>query len=184
MVDQFLVAVHEQVQAGAPIVVLHAVRAQGRAKDSEPRYDAIVFAPADQAKRIEVGFPVQIAPVTTRLKVHGFIRGRVVSIGELPATKLTIEEAFGHPEIADALFKRYAERGLLRVKVKMDEMSANPSTGPRGITQGHANRFRWSSATGAMQPLKTGTMCQADIVIERRSLIEMMVPWSRKLGAD
>jgi hypothetical protein len=62
-----------------------------------------------------VGDPVQVVPVTIRPEEHGFIHGHVVLIGELPATKLTVEEALGHPDIADALLKRYAKEGLLRV---------------------------------------------------------------------
>ena len=48
-----------------------------------------------------------------------YIRGHVVSIGELPATKLTVEEAIGIPEIADALIQRHAREGLLHVEVEI-----------------------------------------------------------------
>ncbi len=43
------------------------------------------------------------------------------------------------------------------------------------------NRFLWSSSSGAEQKLKTGTLCEAAIVVERPRLITLVVPWVRKL---
>ena len=39
------------------------------------------------------------------------------------------------------------------------------------------NHFRWSSTSGAEQELKTGTMCEAAIVVERQRLITLVLPW-------
>jgi hypothetical protein len=46
------------------------------------------------------------------------------------------------------------------------------------------NRFVWSNPSGTGQPVTTGTMCQVQIVTERKQLIELIVPWTRKLLAD
>ena len=116
---------------------------------------------------------------------HGFIRGRVVAISELPATRLAMEAALEHPELVDAFLKRYAPGVVLRVQIKLDEAGraalARDGTG----REDDANPFRWSSSSGRRQPLKTGTICQASIVVERRRLIRLILPWTRKIvGAD
>jgi HlyD family secretion protein len=178
VVDQFLVAMHEQVHDGAPVVLLHAVRAKQGTENSETPYDAIVFVPADSGAMVHIGDFVQVVPATMRPELHGYIRARIVSVGELPATKLTVEEALGHPDIADALLRRFAGKGLLRVKVKLIE--ANTRMDPNGIPR--LNRFEWSSSSGARQNLKTGTMCQAEIVIERKPLIHLIIPWSTRIS--
>ncbi len=184
VVDQFLVAVHEQVQDGAPAVVLRAPRAQGGTAPSDPPYDAIVFVPADDAAMVEVGHAVEVVPATIKRESYGFIRGRVVWIDELPADKMTVQEALGNPVVADALLKRYAGKGLLRVKVKLLEEN-KARVGPNGIPGPSSDRFRWSKPHSAGQRFRTGTMCQAEIVVERRPLIRLILPWSRRLvGAD
>ena len=43
------------------------------------------------------------------------------------------------------------------------------------------NRFHWSSSSGAKQKLKTGTLCEAAIVVEKHRLITLVVPWLKKL---
>ena len=59
------------------------------------------------------------------------------------------------------------------------------SAGKARPIPGRGNRFSWSSSSGSMQPLKTGTMCQAAIVVEKRKLIQLILPWTKKaLGTD
>ena len=111
----------ELVREGAPVVLLHAPKAEQGAEDAEPSYESIVFVPAGEGKKIEPGNRVEVVPATVKREEHGFIRGRVVAISELPATKLAMEAALEHPELVDAFLKRYAPGVLLRVQVKLDE---------------------------------------------------------------
>jgi HlyD family secretion protein len=184
-VAQVLATTGGLVQEGAPVVLLHAPRSGRGADDPGPAYDAIVFVSAGDGKKIEAGHPVEVVPSTVKREEHGFIRGRVVAIAELPATKLAMEAALEHPELVDAFLKRYAPGVVLRVQIKLDEQG-DPAIGARGPRRsGRLNPFRWSSSSGPAQPLKTGTMCQAAIVVERRPLIRLILPWTRKLvGAD
>jgi len=177
-VAEVLSASGELVKEGAPVVVLHAPRAQRGTDDSEPPYDALVFVPAGAGKKIVHFDPVEVVPATVEREVHGFIRGHVTGIGELPANKLTVEEALGDPELADEFLKQYPREGVLLVKVKLEDRA---NLGREGRWSGLANRFTWSTATGAGRRLKTGTMCQAAIVIERRRLITLIIPWSGRI---
>ncbi len=52
-----------------------------------------------------------MTPATVKREEHGFIQGEVVAISELPATKLAIEAALQHSELADLFLKRYSARG-------------------------------------------------------------------------
>jgi hypothetical protein len=62
--------------------------------------------------------------------------------------------------------------------VKLD-----PRLGPDGkeIDPAEPNRFVWSSSSGAKQKLKTGTLCEAAIVVEKPRLITLVLPWVKKL---
>jgi HlyD family secretion protein len=183
-VAQVLSAGGELVREGSPVVLLHAPKAERGADDSGSSYESIVFVSAGEGKKIEVNDPVEIVPSTVKREEHGFIFGRVVAVAELPATKLAMEAALEHPELVDAFLKRYAPGVLLRVHVAL-EQSGRASSGVVRPPSDRHNPFRWSSSSGPEQPLRTGTMCQAAIVVEKRRLIMLILPWTRKLvGAD
>jgi biotin carboxyl carrier protein len=180
VVDRLLVGLHQQVHDGAPVVVLHGPNKRRRGtEDSKSPYDAIILVPADECRWVGLDNDVEVVPVTISRELHGFIRGRVVGIDQHPATKLTVEEALWHPAAADALLKGFAGKALPRViKVKMFE--AGPEEAKHTISLG-GNRFEWSSSSGRMHNLGTATICQAKIVIERRRLIHLIAPWSRRV---
>jgi HlyD family secretion protein len=173
------------VQEGAPVVLLHAPKEQWGADDAGSAYDAIVFVLAGEGKRIGVMDPVEVVPATVKREEHGFIRGRVVAIAELPATRQAMEAALEHPELVDAFLKRYAPGVVLRAQIKL-EPGDDPAMGKRGPRRsGKGNRFKWSSSSGPDQPLKTGTICQAAIIVERRPLYRLILPFAKKaVGAD
>lgn len=175
-VTQILSARGELVHEGAPIVLLHAPKDELGTDDSDLAYDAIVFVPAGEGKKIKARDPVEVSPATIKREEHGFIKGEVVAVSELPATKLAMEAALAHPELVDTFLKRYAPGVLLRLHVKLEEAEHHSRSG---------NRFRWSSSSGSDQPLKTGTMCQAAVVVQKHRLISLVLPWTKTLlGAD
>ena len=189
-VVQVLSAIGELVQEGSPVVLLDCPKSERPADDDAANYESIVFVPAGEGKKIDLDDRVEVSPATIKREEHGFIRGRVVGLWEMPATKLAMEAALEHPDLADAFVKRYAPGGLLRVHVKLDERrhlggSGTGAVRASGPDANRGNRFLWSSPSGDEQPLKTGTMCQAAIVVERRRLIQLILPWLKKVaGSD
>jgi HlyD family secretion protein len=170
------------VQEGAPVALLHAPKAQWGADDAGPSYDAIVFVQAGEGKRIQAGDTVEVVPATVKREEHGFIRGRVAAIAEMPATRQAMEAALEHPELVEAFLKRYAPGVVLRAQIQLEKRD-DPATSGRAPAR--RNPFKWSSSSGADQRLKTGTICQAAIIVERRPLIRLILPWAKKaVGAD
>jgi HlyD family secretion protein len=184
-VAQVLSGPGELVHEGAPVVLLHAPKDDSGTDDAGPPYDSIVFVPAGEGKRIEVDDVVEVSPATVKREEHGFVYGRVVAISELPATKLAMEAALQHPELVETFLKRYAPGVLLRVHVKLDEREAQESNGEARSSPAPRKHFRWSASSEPPEPLKTGTMCQASIVVEKRTLVRLILPWTRKaVGAN
>jgi HlyD family secretion protein len=176
-VTQILTAVDQFVQDGAPVVLLSSPKGtQPGTDDVEMAYDSIVFVPAGEGKKINPGHRVEVMPATVKREEHGFIRGKVVAVSELPATRMAMEAALQHADLVDTFLKRYAPGVLLRVHVKLD-----PDQQPRAnldlVAGEELNGFDWSSSSGRKQPLKTGTMCEAAIVVERQRLITLVIPW-------
>src|SRR5271166_4527547 len=115
-----------------------------------------------------MGYFVEVMPATIKREEHGFIHGKVVAVSELPATRLAMEAALQHPDLVETFLKRYAPGVLLRVHVKLEERQGADGN---EIDQVDLNRFLWSSSSGAKQKLKTGTLCEAAIVVEKQRLI-------------
>jgi len=183
-VAQILIAQDELVKEGAPVVLVHAPRTE-KGPDNGPAYDSIIFVPAGEGKKIAVDDAVEVSPATVKRAEHGFIRGTVVAISELPVTKLAMEAALAHPELVDAFLKRYAPGVLLRVEVKLKKDEISPDSPASRSPADRRNPFRWSSTSGPAQTLKTGTMCQAAIVVNRRRLISLILPVTKSaVGAD
>jgi HlyD family secretion protein len=180
-VAQLLSVPDELIREGSPVVLLHAHKQPKGIDDTGLPYDSIIFVPAGEGKKIELHDPVEVTPATVKREEHGFIRGEVVAISELPATKLAIEAALQHSELADTFLKRYQPGVLLRLHVQLEERTpSNSSPSSRPVSE-TGNPFRWSSSSGSDQRLKTGTMCQAAIVVDKRRLISLILPWTKKL---
>jgi hypothetical protein len=81
----------------------------------------------------------------------------------------------------ETFLKRYAPGVLLRVHVKLELRQGVTADDANEIDPEDLNRFVWSSSSGAKQKLKTGTLCEAAIVVEKHRLITLVVPWVKKL---
>ncbi len=171
----------EMVQEGSPLVLLHSPNEEPGTDGGALAFDTIVFVAAGQGKKIGVGDPVEVSPATVKREEHGYILGEVVAISELPATKLGLQSALPHPELVDAFLKRFAPGVILRVEVKLKERDVVGDAGGGTSSSEIKNRFHWSASSGPKQVVKTGTMCQAAIVVERRRLISLILPWMKTL---
>ncbi len=188
-VAQIFCARDEMVKEGGPVVLLHSPKSEHGLDDAGKEYDSIVFVPAGEGKKVNAGDVVEVSPTTVKREEHGFIKGKVVAVSELPATKLAMESALQHPELVESFLKRHESGVLLRVHVKLEEADAGDRAAESRSGSGSStenNRFAWSSSSGRLQPLKTGTMCQAAIVVERRRLISLVLPWAQRImnGAE
>jgi len=180
-VTQILTATDAFVRDGAPVVLLSSPKANAPGMDDlDADYDSIVFVPAGEGKKInELNF-VEVMPATVKREEHGFIHGKVVAVSELPATRLAMEAALQHPDLVDAFLKRYAPGVLLRVQVKLTPEEGAILTEGTQSTPPIRNLYHWSSSSGPEQPLKTGTMCEAAIVVQEQRLITLVLPWLKK----
>ena len=144
-VTQILTAADEYVREGAPVVLLSSPKETLSGTDFIGPYECIVFVPAGEGKKIDVGHQVEVMPATIKREEHGFIHGEVVAVSELPATRLAMEAALQHPELVETFLKRYAPGVLLRVHVKLKPRPGMKNDSENETDQEGLNRFRWSS---------------------------------------
>ena len=174
-VVDLLITPHAPVQMGTAAALL-------RPLDTAPAaLEAIIFVPAGLGKKIRVGDAVEVAPDTVRRQEHGFIRGEIRSISEMPCTDQSMLAELKNPALVSSFIEKYRGQVLLTIHGALREAPAASADGSRALL----NRLDWSSSSGAYQPISSGTLCSASIVVERRPLIVLAMPWFKGLiGID
>jgi HlyD family secretion protein len=174
-VVDLLITAHAAVQMGTTAALLRPV-------DTAPgALEVIVFVPAGLGKKVRVGDAVEVAPDTIRRQEHGFIRGEIRSVSEMPCTDQSMLAELKNPALVSSFIELYRGQVLLTIHGSLQEAPATSADG----TRAQLNRLQWSSSSGAYQPVSTGTLCSTSIVVERRPLIALAMPWFKGLiGID
>ena len=170
-VVDLMVTPYGTVEKGAPVVLLRPV-----GTDSGD-LEAIVFVPAGPGKRIQVGDAVEVSPDTVRRQEDGYIRGEARSISEIPCTDQAMLAELKHPALVTNFVEKYRGQVLLSIHVSLRE--APDSQGNE--TRSPLNRLEWSSSSGRYQRISSGTLCTTSIVVERRPLLTLAMPWFKSL---
>ncbi len=170
-VVDLMITPHALVEKGAPVALL---RPSSR---SERPMEAIVFVPAGMGKKIRFKDLVEISPDTVRRHEHGYVKGIVTSVSEIPATEMAMLAELKHKSLVSSFIDRYSGQVLLCIHV---ELLINP-TNPAPDALAFENHLKWSSNSGAYQRVSNGTLCGAEIVVEKRRLIALALPWVRQL---
>jgi HlyD family secretion protein len=173
---ELLISSHAPVEKGTAAALLRPLNA------APETLEAILFVPAGLGKKIRVGDPVEVAPDTVRRQEHGFIRGEIRSISEIPSTDQAMLAELKHPALVSSIVEKYRGQVLLSIHGALREAAKNVAA---DSTHSLLNRLDWSSSSGVYQPISSGTLCSASIVVERRPLIVLAMPWFRELiGID
>jgi HlyD family secretion protein len=165
-----MITPHALIEKGTPAALL-----QPSTLGAGPM-EAIVFVPAGTGKKVRMDDEVQVVPDTVRRQEHGFVRGVVRSASAIPATELAMLAELKHKTLVASFREQYAGRTLLIVRVHLPEAFVPDGDRVR------SNRLAWSSSSGASQRVSSGTLCSASIVVERRPLIALALPWAKQLA--
>jgi hypothetical protein len=122
--------------------------------------EAVVFVPLSDIANIRPGQDVLILPVTVKPEEHGYLVGKVSSVGEEPATDDLKDTLFG----SDALAQQFAPDALT-VAVHVDLLP--------GDTPG---RYKWSCDANADVKLPLRTPCSASMTIKTQHPITWWLP--------
>ena len=175
-VVDLLITPHAAIDKGAPAALLRPLNV---APDD---LEATLFVPAGMGKKIRVGDAVEVTPDTIRRQEHGFIRGEVRSVSEIPCTDQAMLAELKHPALVSNFVEKYRGQLLLTIRGALRE--APRSAGSDGRLNPR-NRLDWSSSSGAYQLISSGTLCSASIVVERKPMILLAMPWLKEIiGSD
>lgn len=127
---------------------------------------AVLFLPASQGKKVQVGMPARIAPSTVQREEYGYLVGEVRWVAEFPSTRRGMLRLLANEELVDKLL---GEGPPIQVDV---ELFADPAT-PTG--------FRWSSSSGPDLEITSGTLAEGSVVLEEERPISLVIPKIREI---
>jgi len=132
--------------------------------------EAVVYIPSLHGKRVRPGMEIQIAPSTVRREEYGYLLGKVTYVSDFPATPAGMRRVLKNDQLVVALSGQDAPY----------EIHADLIPDP-----GSASSYRWSSSQGPPIRIQSGTLADANVVVERRRPIFMVLPpLRRRSGPD
>jgi hypothetical protein len=124
----------------------------------------VAYVPATVAKTVQAGEPAEIILTALRVEDYGFIRGRVVSISEYPATDEDLMATLRNETLAHALAEG---EPVHEVRVEMEQ---DPNT-PSGL--------RWSTPRGAAFHITPGSLCKVNIITREERPLRLLIPFAK-----
>jgi HlyD family secretion protein len=141
-------------------------RAVARLESLHGAYEAVVYLPANEGKKVKEGMVVRLAPSTVKPEEYGYIMARVKSVSEYPVTRdYLLGELGGNESLVQSLLQGGSPIELVA------DIDTDPST-PSG--------YHWSSSRGPDVNIGSGTLCYASIVLEQVRPITLLLPFLKK----
>jgi HlyD family secretion protein len=122
---------------------------------------AVIYVPAAEGKKVLPQQEIQISPSTVKAEEYGFILGKVTSVSYFPSTPDGMKVILRN----EALVKELSTKGA-PIEVTAD-LTADPST---------KSGYKWSSSQGPPTGIFSGTLANAQIVVQRKPPVEFVIP--------
>jgi len=128
----------------------------------------LAYLPPSEGKRVLRNMEAEIVPATVRREEVGFLRGRVTSVSDYPAT-------------FESMMRRLRNEQLVRELAG----GTTPFEVQAELQRAPGGGYLWSSAAGAQVDLKSGTLCHAEFIVSRQRPIALVIPIFKKtVGLD
>jgi HlyD family secretion protein len=130
------------------------------------KLEAVIYVPSVFGKQIHVGMPMLISPSTVKQEEFGQIQATVTYVSDFPATTRGMQRTLKNEQLVaslaghDAPFEVHAA------------LTADPST---------PSQLKWSSSKGPPVRIESGSLATANIAVDTRRPIELVVPLIREV---
>lgn len=130
---------------------------------------AVIYVPAADGRKVQQKMPAQVTPTTVKREEFGSMVGQVAYVSDYPAT-------------AQSMMLLLQNENLVR-----ELMGSSPPTEIRAelSVAPTPSGYRWTSSSGPPAPVRSGTLCAAEIVVETQRPISLVIPVLKKsFGLD
>ncbi len=125
---------------------------------------AVIYVPAADSGKVLVKMSAQITPSTVKREEYGYMLGTVTYVSDYPATM-------------QSMMLLLQNEGLVK-----DLMGSTPPSVILAdlIAEKNFSGYRWSSPAGAPVQVRSGTLCNADLVVSKQRPISLAIPILKK----
>jgi hypothetical protein len=150
---EILAAQDVLVQLGQPMLVIEPSTGED--------FEAILYLPASDGKRVQPGQKVQLLPSTVRAEEVGVMQGWVTSVGEFPESKESMSRLLDNQSLIDYFFNT-TNNAPIEVRV----MLIPSRTTPTG--------YQWTTPQGPDTELRSGTLTVGTIILSEQAPINLI----------
>jgi len=122
---------------------------------------AVIYVPAGEGKKVLPEQEIEISPSTVKAEEYGFILGKVTSVSYFPSTPDGMKVVLRNEELVKELSSKGAP---IEVTADLYQDSATKSG------------YKWSSSQGPPTGIFSGTLANAQIVVQRKPPVEFVIP--------
>ena len=144
------------IQAGQPTLSIQS---------GAERLGVLIYVPPADGRKVQAGMEALVSPSTVRAEEYGYVRGRIESISEFPASVEGMVAVLQNRSLAQTFSQNgppYSGRVLL---------DPDPAT---------ASGFAWTSPKASGEVLTDGTLARIEVKIESQAPITLVVPLLRE----
>lgn len=125
----------------------------------------ILYIPAQDGKKIEVGMEALVAPSTVKPQDFGFMKGRVTYVSDFPITQKGMMTSVKNDQLVQSLLGMGAP---FEVHVTFEKDA------------GAYSGFKWTSAKGPDIFINEGTSCIGKVTVKNEPPVAIVIPALRK----
>lgn len=155
VVAELAVDVNDPVLSGQVIARLLADNSQ------EAGLTAVAYLPATEGKKVQQGMPALVTPSTVKVELEGYVRGRVVRVAELPASREGLMRRIKNAAQVEDILKAGAP---FEVEIELQRDSST------------ASGYAWTSGKGPDIRIEPGTLATSQVVVGRVHIISLVFP--------
>lgn len=156
---EVMIDVGDLAKRGAPILTLELMGKE--IKDLE----AVLYVATTDGKKLKPGMDVQISPTTVKAEEYGFIRGKITSVAEFPATFEGMMRVLNNQNLVQMLS---GEGAPLEIYA---DLTPNDKT---------ISGYKWSSPKGPPLKIYSGTICAVTVIVREQPPISLVIPLMKK----
>ncbi|MEN2976336.1 NHLP bacteriocin system secretion protein (plasmid) [Tistrella bauzanensis] len=164
------VNVGQMVQPGTAMVTLERHAGASHPGDGGALPYVTAYVTAADGKKIRPGMPVEISPTTTRREEHGFLRGHVLHVSDVPASSAGMLKTLQN----DRLVQTFQD-GMgapFEVMVAIDPDPARP------------DQPLWSSPRDHPPRIEAGMLAELRFTVRSGPLVALAIPALQYTGPD
>lgn len=132
---------------------------------SKQKMEAILYIPLADGKKIKPGMEVDVVPSSVRKEESGSLLGLVTYVSKYPVTYNAMLKVLDNEQLA-RVFSRDSTPYAVYVDLIPDARTASG--------------YRWTSPKGRDVMIRSGTVCQGEIMVDTKRPVGYIMPFFRK----